>query len=92
MSGGSYGYICYRIEELCVGKMYDAELDEMMNDIANMLHDLEWWQSGDFGEEKYRKSAKEFKQKWFTADRSERLQTIINKKCDELKKELAKML
>lgn len=92
MSGGSYNYLCFQIENEYVGAMYDAELDEMMKDLSSLLHDLEWWQSGDYGEESYRKTVKEFKAKWLSADRSNRLKAIINRKCDELKEELAKMI
>lgn len=64
MSGGSYNYMYWRIEETYVGEMQDADLDEMMKDLCGVLHDLEWYESGDYNEEDYRKSAKAFKQKW----------------------------
>ena len=64
MSGGSFDYEYNRIEDLYVGEMQDADLDEMMKDLCDLLHDLEWWQSCDYSEEDYRKSAKAFKQKW----------------------------
>ena len=64
MSGGSFDYEYSRIEDLYVGEMQDADLDEMMKDLCVVLHDLEWWQSLDTSEESYRKSAKAFKQKW----------------------------
>lgn len=64
MSGGSFNYEYITIEELYFGEMQDADLDEMMKDLCELLHDLEWWQSGDYNEEDYRKSAKAFKQKW----------------------------
>ena len=40
MSGGSHNYICWKIEEELVGRMHDAELDDLMNDIAELAHDL----------------------------------------------------
>lgn len=64
MSGGSFDYMYGRIEETYVGEMQDADLDEMMKDLCDLLHDLEWWQSCDYSEEQYRNSAKAFKQKW----------------------------
>jgi len=88
MSGGSYNYRYYTIEEEYVGRMYDAELDAMMEDLCNLLHDLEWWQSGDYGEERYRETVKAFKEKWFNEDRKERLEQIIEEKCSKLKEEL----
>lgn len=92
MSGGSYGYICFSIEEQLVGRMEDAELDEMAKDFAKLCHALEWWQSADTDEESYRREVKRFKKKWFNTERSERLEEIINQKCDDLKQELIKMI
>lgn len=66
MSGGSCDYICYRIEETLVGKMNDPVLDELMKDIVEVAHDLEWWQSDDYSEDVYRRTVKAFKEKWFT--------------------------
>lgn len=65
MSGGSYSYMCYRIEDEYVGRMFDDQLDEMMKDLCKVLHDLEWWRSSDFDEDSYRKTVTEFKKKWF---------------------------
>lgn len=92
MSGGSYGYKYYTIEEYYVGAMYDAELDEMMKDLVKVLHDVEWWQSSDIGEEDYRKTVKAFKGKWFNADRGERLKPIIERKINEVRTELLNMI
>ena len=64
MSGGAFDYMYGRIEETYVGEMQDADLNEMMADLCELLHDLEWYESGDTTEETYRKSVKAFKQKW----------------------------
>ena len=77
MSGGSHNYICYRIEEELCGKMEDAELNDMMQDIADLAHDLEWWHSSDIGEEDYRKTVAKFKTKWFGENRNKRLAKYI---------------
>ena len=92
MSGGSYSYICFRLEEECKGRMYDAEMNMFVTDFVDVLHDLEWWRSSDTDEEQYRKTLKKFKKKWFTGDRNERLEEIINEKCEALKAELIEML
>ena len=65
MSGGSLSYICYSIENNLVGEMRDEIMNEFVKDFAELTHDLEWWLSRDYGEETYRKSLKEFKEKWF---------------------------
>lgn len=92
MSGGSYNYTCYRVEEEYVGAMHDAELDEMMKDLVDVLHDVEWWQSSDIGEDDYRKTVKAFKAKWFDSDRGERLKPIIDRKINKVRKELIDMI
>lgn len=42
MSGGSHGYIYYEIESQLCGAMHDRELNDLMKDIAELAHDLEW--------------------------------------------------
>lgn len=88
MSGGSYEYICYRLEEECSGRMCDAELDDMIKDLCNLLHDLEWWQSSDVREETYRESVRRFKAKWFKGNREERLKGYIDSKFATMRTEL----
>lgn len=65
MSGGSLNYICYTIENNLVGEMQDEVMNKFVKDFAKLTHDLEWWLSFDYEEETYRKSLKEFKEKWF---------------------------
>ena len=93
MSGGSYGYISYQLLEECEGRMYDAELDELIKDLSEVLHDLEWWQSGDTVEEDYRRTVCSFKAKWFVTDaRTRNLERIINEKAENMRAELFKMI
>jgi hypothetical protein len=79
MSGGSYNYICYSLSEECADQMYDDEMNDLIKDLCEVLHDLEWWQSGDIGEEDYRKTLSEFKTKWLGGNREERLKGYIDK-------------
>lgn len=88
MSGGSHNYICYKLEEECKGAMYDAEMNDLINDLCEVLHDLEWWQSGDSGEDRYRTTLSKFKKKWFHGDREERLRGYIDKQIGIVKREL----
>ena len=92
MSGGSYNYEYCRVEDEYVGAMHDAELDEMMKDLVEVLHDVEWWQSGDICEDDYRKTVKAFKAKWFDSDRGERLKPIIEREINKIRKELMDMI
>ena len=65
MSGGSYNYIGSTLADECYGKMEDDELNELVSDFCKVLHDLEWWQSADIGEDAYRATVDKFKKKWF---------------------------
>ena len=94
MSGGSYNYIYETLSEECEGQMYDPEMEELIKDLCKVLHDLEWWQSGDTGEEKYRKTLQKFKGKWFGTDaaRTKRLKKYIDDQIRIVKIELYNML
>lgn len=84
MSGGSYDYGCFKLEELYVGAMYDDEMNEMMKDLYEVLHDVEWWQSSDIGEDAYRTTVEIFKKKWF-GTRDDALRDRLCKKLEETK-------
>lgn len=92
MSGGSRDYVYYRIKDDLAGKMYDAELDDLMSDIADLAHDVEWYDSGDICEETYRESVAKFKEKWFGSDRTDRLIGYVDTKIDEVKRDLYWMI
>lgn len=91
MSGGSRNYFYYQLEEQA-GEMRDRELDELVRDLAKVMHDLEWWESCDYSEDAYRETVREFKRKWFGGAREEVLRGIVEKSCDELRVELLKMI
>lgn len=92
MSGGSHNYICYQIDEHLVGKMHDRELDDMMRDVSELAHDLEWADSDDISEEDYRKTVLRFKTKWFGQAREERLKKYIDDSIYSLREELYAMI
>lgn len=92
MSGGSHNYICWKIDEELVGRMHDAELDMLMADVAELVHDLEWSDSGDIDEDDYFDSVKRFKQKWLKSNAVDRLEQIITEQVDALRKEMTSML
>ena len=87
MSGGSHDYICYRINDELCGRMEDKELNDLINDISILAHDLEWYHSGDIGRESYIKSINAFKKKWFKANRDERLRSYVDEAVAALKEE-----
>lgn len=88
MSGGSMNYICYTIENELCGQMHDEELNDLMNDVAKLAHDLEWWISSDISKEGYLETVSKFKKKWFESDRDERLKVYVDAKVEQLREEL----
>lgn len=92
MSGGSYNYIYSTLLSECDGNMYDEEMDDMIRDLAEVLHDLEWWISCDSSEEKYRQTLAKFKAKWFKTDRRDRLKGYIDKQIGIVRRQLYAMI
>jgi hypothetical protein len=90
MSGGSYNYMYCRIEYEYVGRMYDSQLNAMMKDLVDLLHDLELWMSCDYSEDTYRKSVTEFKKKWFKQTKID-VQKQIELEFERTKNELLKV-
>ena len=92
MSGGSHNYIYHNIEEELVGNMLDAELDDLMQDIANLAYSLEWADSGDTSIKDYKEDVKAFKTKWFKGNRNERLKGYVDERIDAVKSELIDLI
>ena len=92
MSGGSYSYIYSTLLSECYGRMYDAEMNDMINDLAEVLHALEWWQSGDSSEDRYRNTLMKFKAKWFKGDRQERLKGYIDEQIGIVRSQLYSLI
>ena len=90
MSGGHFNYICYTIENNLVGEMRDEVMNEFVGGFADLTHDLEWWLSADYGEETYRKTLKEFKDKWFR-NYDEREKEAVNKIKEKAIKEIEEL-
>lgn len=92
MSGGSYSYIYSSLACECEGRMYDAEMNDLIKDLCEVLHALEWWQSGDTSEDRYRKTLAKFKAKWFKSDRQERLKGYIDEQIGMVRSELYSLI
>lgn len=86
MSGGSYDYMYSRVKEEYADRMFDSQLNTMMKDLTGLLHDLEWWQSGDYSEETYRESVNKFKKKWLKQTKIDMWRAINKCGEDKLKK------
>ena len=65
----------------------DREFSELVWDVFEVIHDYDWYASGDTCEETYRKSLYAFKKKWFD-NRAVRMKQIVDTAVSELKSEL----
>ena len=91
MSGGSYNYTYQQVHDTYVDAMYDKQLNDMIKDLVEVLHDLEWWQSADIGEEDYRQTVTRFKRKWFQRSKTD-IQKLVEHEFEEKKNDLLKQL
>lgn len=65
----------------------DRELIDLAKDFAKVLHDCEWWHSGDICKGNYNQTVDAFKKKWFQDKREIRIGRYIDDVCAELKRE-----
>lgn len=91
MSGGYYDYFYIKLQEF-ENEMQDHEMNDLVVDLAEVFHDLEWWQSGDSSEEAYREQVKEFKEKWLHQSAESRIANYIDEELEETRKRLHNML
>lgn len=91
MSGGSMDYLCYKIENQ-LSYVDDLEIKDLMTDLAELMHDLEWWQSGDYGRDSYEETLSKFKAKWFKGDRQERLKGYIDEQIGIVRSQLYSLI
>lgn len=100
MSGGHWDYQDARLKEEIFGwgdeksnPLDDVELSQLVRDVFQLLHDYDWYASGDTDEETWQDARKEFKKKWLRAEGvNPRLQRIIDGQIDGLRRELTEML
>ena len=91
MSGGSFDYMYQKILEQYEGSMLDSELEELLVDFCDLLHDLEWFESADIGEEDYRKTVADFKLKWFNRHALEKQTALTPDKIQEAVKQIERL-
>lgn len=72
--------------------LYDAEMNDLIKDLCDVLHDLEWWQSADSSEERYRDTLAKFKAKWFRGSRQERLKGYIDEQISIVRSQLYSLI
>lgn len=102
MSGGHWNYKdeslkneIFDYSEKPTNQFEDIEISQLVWDIFELMHEYDWYVSGDTGKEDYDKVKKEFKARWLargSATREIRLEAIIDARLSEIRDELKDML
>ena len=94
MSGGRFDYADSRLKDEIFGwtdkpsnVFEDREISELVWDVINLIHDYDWYASGDTCKETYLKSKAEFKKKWM-GNRGVRVRRIVDEALKQCKYEL----
>lgn len=96
MSGGRFCYVDSQLKHEIFGwsdkprnVFEDREISELVWDVLDLIHEFDWYKSGDTGEDDYLKAKKEFKEKWLAND-VKRQKRIIDEAIEDLKNDLYK--
>lgn len=100
MSGGCFNYIDSQLKSEIFGwcsddtwdgrnVFEDREISEIVFDVLGLIHEYDWYNSGDTGEEKYLKAKAKFKDKWLKNPRV-RVKHVIDTAVNEFRQEMYK--
>lgn len=96
MSGGHFNYIDSQLKSEIFGwsdkprnVFEDKEISQLVWDVLDLIHEYDWYESGDTCEKDYFEAKNKFKDKWLKSD-NERCKRIIDETITELKEELYK--
>ena len=94
MSGGNFNYVdatlrdeIYGWSETWHNVFEDREISELVWDILDLIHDYDWYISGDARKETYLKAKADFKNKWFN-NRDVVVKRVVDTAIEEVKAEL----
>lgn len=94
MSGGRFDYLDMSLKDGIFGYgntprnvFEDREISELVWDVLDLIHDFDWYASGDTCKENYLKAKAEFKKKWLD-NRGVRVRRIVDEALKQCKEEL----
>ena len=97
MSGGRFDYKDLALKEEIFGYddkfsnvFEDREISKLVWDVLELIHEFDWYSSGDTSEELYLKAKTAFKKKWLQSEPRERTKTVIDEAIEEARSELYK--
>ena len=73
MSGGHFNYADSRLYEWSQQVRRDGNplLADLLHDLEDLLHEYDWWQSGDTGREKWLNAWESWQKKWMGGNPAE---------------------
>ena len=94
MSGGKFNYIDSQLKneifdwaDRPINVFEDREISELVWDVLELIHEFDYYKSGDNCRETYLEAKAEFKKKWLS-NRGIRVKHTIDTEIDELRQEL----
>ena len=94
MSGGRFNYMdsclkneIFRYYDKPDNVFEDREISELVWDVLDLIHDYDWYASGDTCKETYLEAKSKFKKKWFS-NRGVRVRRIVDEAIEETRQEL----
>ena len=96
MSGGRFNYRDMTLKDEIFGYagrdairnvFEDREITELIYDVFDLIHDYDWYASGDTSKATYLEAKAEFKKKWLD-NRGVRVKHIVDDAIEGVKKEL----
>ena len=95
MSGGRFNYTdsSLKIEIFGWGNTLknvfeDKEISELIFDVFDLIHDFDWYKSGDTCRETYLIAKAKFKEKWLGGNNGVRVKKIVDDSIEDLRREL----
>lgn len=96
MSGGRFDYcdsqlksLIFGYDDKCINRFEDKEISQLVFDVLDLIHDYDWYDSGDTCEETWLKKKAAFKKKWLRKNSEPaRTKQIIDESIESLRKEL----
>ena len=96
MSGGRFDYLDSQLKHEIFGWVdkpgnvfEDREISELVWDTLDLIHEFDWYASGDTGEDDYLEAKREFKRKWLS-NPDERHKRIVDNAIADIRAELYK--
>ena len=97
MSGGHFCYTDSQAKSEIFGwtdkptnVFEDREISELIFDVFDLIHDYDWYVSGDTDESDWLRKKRAFKAKWLRSQPEERTKAIIDAVIDDARQELYK--